>query len=141
MDKTCIAYTDGSYNPEKRVYGYGAYLIFNGEIFRLSGCDSKDDMKGLKGIAGEILAVMVAIEKAITLEAKEIIINYDFAGIENWATNKSKRRKNGAKMYYNYIQMAKEQIHIEFRKVKAHSGNELNNRADKLARKAVGLKW
>lgn len=139
MNNQCIAYVDGSYNEEKEIYGYGIYMIFNGQVIRLFKANNKPEMKKLRNIAGEIQGVIVAIEKAISLKATEITIFYDFEGVEKWLTGEWKIRNSEIKKYFNYIQIAKQEISLKFKKIKSHSGIELHNRADRLARKAVEL--
>ena len=66
-------------------------------------------------------------------------IYYDYEGIEKWATHQWKANKEGTKNYQRFIDQSKEIIDIHFIKVLAHSGDFYNERADLIAKKAVGI--
>lgn len=133
------AFVDGSYNSAAKVYGYGGFLFHNGKKFILQGNGAEEEMASMRNVAGEILGSMAAIEKALELGLTEIVIYYDYAGIEQWATGGWKRNKAGTIQYYDYIQAVKDKILIQFVKVKGHSGVEGNEEADRLAKQAVGI--
>lgn len=134
------AFVDGSYNPSTCEYGYGGFLMVDGEKYFVSGKGSADDMKEMRNVAGEILGSTAAIEKAINLGLKEISIFYDYQGIESWALGEWKRNKSGTKAYYEFIQAHKDLINIKFVKVKGHTGIPGNEEADRLAKQAVGIR-
>ena len=93
----------------------------------------------MRNVAGEVLGSMAAVEKALELGIKSLDIYYDYMGIQMWATGEWKRNKAGTIAYYDYIQSVKDKIHLNFVKVKGHSGVEGNEEADRLAKQAVGL--
>lgn len=133
------AFVDGSYNVATGTYGYGGFLIADGEKHILQGAGDEEEMASMRNVAGEILGSMAAIEKALELGIKELVIYYDYMGIEMWATGGWKRNKSGTIAYYEFMQRIKSQIAITFTKVKGHSGIEGNEEADRLAKEAVGI--
>ena len=133
------AFVDGSFNQKTKVYGYGGFLVYDNQKELLQGSGSDEEMASMRNVAGEVLGSMEAIKRAVELGLKEIVIYYDYMGIEMWALGLWKRNKKGTIAYYDYIQSVKESINIRFVKVKGHSGVEGNEEADKLAKKAVGI--
>ncbi len=133
------AFVDGSYNIATGVYGYGGFLIAQGEKHVLQGSGHEEEMASMRNVAGEILGSMAAVEKAMELGLKELEIYYDYMGIEKWATGEWKRNKTGTISYYEYMQSIKDKLAVTFVKVKGHSGIEGNEEADMLAKEAVGI--
>lgn len=133
------AFVDGSFNVATGVYGYGGFLVANGEKYVLQGSGDEEEMASMRNVAGEILGSMAAVEKAIELGLNELVIYYDYMGIEMWATGGWKRNKVGTIAYYEFMQRVKNQISVSFQKVKGHSGVDGNEEADRLAKEAVGI--
>lgn len=136
------AYIDGSYNYNTNRYGCGGILIVNGKeyIIRKSG-NEKDAIK-LKNVAGEIFGAITVMKTARKLRLKRIKLYFDFSGIEDIALGKIKpKQKNRFLLSYReFFTEINKYMKIDFCKVKSHSGIELNNKADRLAKQAVGLR-
>lgn len=139
--ETCstYAFVDGSFNKATHTYGYGGFLVTDNEKYVLQGADNDAEMATMRNVAGEIKGAEAAVKKAIELGIKELVIYYDYMGIEMWATGAWKRNKTGTIAYHDYIMSVREQIKLTFVKVKGHSGVEGNEEADKLAKQAVGI--
>lgn len=133
------AFVDGSYNVAQKRYGYGGFLVHDGVREVLQGSGDDPEMVSMRNVAGEILGSMAAIEKALELGLTELVIYYDYMGIEMWASGGWKRNKKGTIAYYDYVNSVKEQISLRFVKVKGHSGIEGNEEADRLAKQACGI--
>ena len=145
MDVTSInenkypyAFIDGSYNTTTGVYGYGGFIQLSPDKqIDLKGNGSNHEMSKMRNVAGEIMGAIAAVMKAEQLGLTHLTIYYDYLGIEKWATGEWKRNKNETIAYYNFMQNTN--LIINFVKVKGHSGVKGNERADQLAKMAVGL--
>ncbi len=132
------AYVDGSYDKNTGVYGYGVVLLNE------DGTDADEmlngfgeDKDGVWNVAGEIEGAMKAIEYAKRKGCDAIHICYDYEGIEAWPTHKWKAKKDITKQYVSFVEEHSKLINITFEKVKAHTGVEFNEAADKLAKDGV----
>lgn len=133
-----VAYVDGSYNKGANTYGSGIVFIAGDEVTEFSILGRDSVMLKMWNVAGEVEAAMFAVRYAIQHKFDKITVYYDYNGISGWAGG-WRANEPGAKRYKEFIVYAKNQISIEFKKVKAHSGNQYNDMADKLAKKACGI--
>lgn len=135
MAKTCSAYVDGSYDPSTGYAGYGFCIIRHRiKIYEEHG--SISDPHQSRNVTGEVTAAQRAVEWAIERNYTDLILYYDYTGIELWANGTWRSRTIVSDNYRVFIQQAIRNINIDFRKVKSHSGNEWNNYADFLARRS-----
>lgn len=133
-----IAYVDGSYNQKLKVYGSGVVYITDDKELELM--KSYDDAYHIhRNVAGEVKASELAIEKAIEDKKAQIIIYHDYQGIASWANGDWKTNNNLTKAYKNFIDQAIKKIKIDFVKVKGHSNDKYNDKADQLAKEAAGI--
>ncbi|MDN5343639.1 MAG: ribonuclease H-related protein [Oceanotoga sp.] len=132
-----VAYVDGSFYEKEKAYGSGIYIIHNNieKEFYKYGNDQK--FLETRNVAGEIIATLLALEYTKQNNAKEIDIYYDYTGIKNWALGIWKTTKSITKIYKIKFEEYKKHIKINFYKIKAHTNNKGNTKADLLAKKAI----
>lgn len=135
-----IAYVDGSYNVKTKEYGFGCVIIEGQRIIKeMYGKGNDINYVSMRNVAGEILGSICAMEYAKNSKHTHICIYYDYEGIEKWVDGSWKANKPGTQEYQKKVAMYRKELEIVFVKVFAHSGDFYNERADKLAKKAVGL--
>ena len=136
--QTVFAYVDGSYD-DIGVYGSGCVLLSTENIILEEITKYGLDERFLESqhISGEVFSSLLAIEWAIEHGFEQIIIHYDYIGIENWATGIWKGHKEISIYYIQEIERLLSSIDIHFKKIKAHSGDMYNELADDLASIAV----
>ena len=128
-------YTDGSFYKGKYSYGYA--FIKDGEvIFESNGVGEDLEAASMRNVAGELAAVVHAVEKAKTLNAR-ILIYHDYSGISHWV-NGDWQAKNKFTQAYVAFMRAHHGLY-EFRKVAGHSGDRFNDYVDRLAKEALGI--
>lgn len=142
MNDMLIAYVDGSYttnNPTK--YGCGLILIEpNGNEIEFSYANDNKQAVKLRNVAGELSATMRAMASALEMGYKELVIYHDYTGIRCWITREWKCKNNITLAYRNFYENnIKDNVDVHFVWVKGHSGDEYNERVDKLAKKSLEL--
>lgn len=133
------AFVDGSFHADTGVYGYGGFLMANGERYILQGSGQDATKAEMRNVSGEIDGAMAAVLKAEELGLPKIHILYDYQGIESWANGSWKTNKAATADYKAFMQSDQRRTSVEFVKVKAHTGIEGNELADALAKEAVGI--
>ena len=132
------AYVDGSFLPALGRYGYGCVLLTpEGEEVALSGSGDNPETMAVRNVGGEMLAAMHAVQWALQHGYPSIHILYDYSGIEMWATGAWKRKNPLTAKDHEYMKRCGEKIVISFEKVEAHTGDEFNEKADRLAKEAI----
>lgn len=132
-----IAYIDGSFRPSDKSFSYGIVLIMDdGFEIEMSKRYHKHSDADLRNVIGELYSSVTAVQQAIRMEKKKIEIRYDYAGIRNWVFGTWEAKTETTRRYKDKIRELANTINIEFTKIKAHSGDEYNEKADKLAKNA-----
>lgn len=134
-----IAYVDGSYNVSTREYAYGMLLFCNGQIVEAAESFRNPLMASMRNVAGEIEGSKHAMQYCLEHGIKSVDIYYDYAGIEMWALGLWKANKDGTIAYKEYYESVCDRLEVHFYKVKGHSGDMGNERADELAKSALGI--
>lgn len=139
VQEKAVAYVDGSFNQSTREYGSGAVLFYQGKkiAFSKSGNDSK--LVTMRNVAGEIIAATAVMKYCLSNEIPSLDIYYDYEGIRAWALGDWKANKEGTQEYSRFYKEVSKKLKVNFVKVKAHSGDELNDEADRLAKEAIGI--
>lgn len=132
-----MAYVDGSFCLETWTYSYGAVIITNRGIETYNGREKDKDMVKMRNVSGEIKGAMVAMEIALEQGKDLLYLYFDYEGIEQWAKGNWKTNKQGTIDYKAYYDSIKDRLKVVFIKVRAHSGVEYNELADKLAKEAL----
>jgi ribonuclease H-related protein len=125
---------DGSF--QSGITSYGIVIRKDGKVVKeISGILDKSEVHGSHQVAGEIKAVTKAIEWCRKNKLNEVIIYYDYKGLEKWAKGSWKTKKIISKEYADF--MKNDNIKIHWVKIKSHTGKKWNEYADKLADKAI----
>lgn len=134
------AYVDGSYEHCIREYGSGVIILKNGEVQKTySEKGNEESLVTMRNVAGEIEAAKLAMSYCLDNNIENLVLYFDYEGIEKWCTGVWKTNKTGTIDYKKYYDSIKDKLNVKFVKVKAHSGDKYNEEADKLAKKAIGL--
>lgn len=140
VENGLLAYVDGSFNVKTKEYGYGCVFLEGQTVIKeVYGKGNSPEYVTMRNVSGEIIGSEVAVKYAIDHGYPAIYIYYDYEGIEKWAKGLWKANKPGTIAYASLMQEYQKQIQIVFVKVAAHTGDLYNERADALAKKAVGI--
>ncbi|MGL4393785.1 MAG: RNase H family protein [Brevinema sp.] len=128
------AYVDGSFMDGK--ISWACVIAENNElVFEGKGLVPLSAEEGSRQIAGEVYAVLNALEYLKNTGEKTLTIYYDYKGLEMWATKKWKANSPIAQFYV--AKLMQYRVSINWKKVKAHTGHRFNEQADRLAKLAI----
>ncbi len=134
-----FAFVDGSFNPETSVYGYGGFVNVDGRNYPVEGSGRNQEMASMRNVAGEISGAIAAVKKAESLGVSDLVMLYDYRGIEEWATGGWKANKQSTKAYKEFMNAPERTVNVTFEHVDAHTGIDGNEKADVMAKHAVGV--
>ena len=137
-ENACVAYVDGSFDAAQKAYSYGCILLYQGQRKEMSKAFFHTEDVSMRNVAGELEGAMAAMEYCEKNHISKLHLYYDYQGIESWATGEWKRNKSGTIRYKAFYD-ALENVQVVFHKVKGHSGVELNEAVDQLAKAALGI--
>jgi ribonuclease H-related protein len=131
-------YVDGSYRDD--IYSYGFVVVDMSRdvaIHEQRGRGTDEEAAKLRNVSGEMKGAMEAMVYCINSGIKEVTLCYDYSGIEMWALGLWKRNNIFTKGYHDFYQCRKDRLKVHFMKVKGHSGDKWNERADILAKEGL----
>lgn len=128
-------YTDGSYVDGNYSYGY-AFIKDDEVILESNGVGQDLEAAKMRNVAGELAAVLFAVEKAKKLGVR-IRIYHDYSGISEWVNGNWQAKNKYTQAYVTF--MRENRDYYEFKKVTGHSGDRFNDYVDRLAKKALGI--
>lgn len=134
-----VAFCDGSYESGLNRYSFGVILIDkkNNEI-PLCGYGSNPKFVSSNNIIGEIFGVINALDWAISNGYEKIKIYHDYEGLSKWISGEWQAKSDVAKMFTSlYRSKFDGVLEVTFEKIKGHSNNKYNDRADALAKSAL----
>ena len=116
--------------------GWG-YLIRDGEreLHRASGNDIPEEARQHRNVAGEIQAVLKALDWCHAQGISSATIYYDYQGLSEWVKGFWKAKTPFTQAYISTVHA--HGMDLRWEKVLAHSGEEFNEIVDKLAREAA----
>ena len=131
------AYIDGSFDRINGIYGSGVVIVDGDKRHEYKHAGNREDYAQLHNVAGELEAAKFVMWYAVDKKIKEITLFYDYQGIEAWAVGDWKANLPYTQDYVKFYNKVKTAVNVNFVKVKAHTGIELNEIVDKLAKEAI----
>lgn len=132
-----VAYVDGSYNSATREFSYGVVMFHDGKELHFSDKSDDDELAKMRNVAGEIKGAECAMRYAAENGCDTLVIYHDYEGIAKWCTGEWKTGRIGTAQYKRNYEEFSGKVDISFVKVKGHSGDKYNDKADELAKKAL----
>jgi ribonuclease HI len=134
-----VAFCDGSYDDKLKRYSYGVLLVYdNLKESEICGFGSNPKYLSSRNVIGEIFGVINALDWAVSNGFHKIKIYHDYEGLGKWLSGEWRAESDTAKMFVAIFQSKYADImQVDFEKVKGHSNNQYNDKADELAKKAL----
>ncbi len=131
VDGSCLPNRQGRLN-----FGW-AYVILNNEreLHRASGHDVPAEARRHRNVAGEIQAVLQALEWCRERGITAAEIYFDYQGLASWVEGAWKTRTAFTRAYAERVRAMG--MTLTWHKVLAHSGDVYNELVDRLAREAA----
>ena len=138
--KGVIIYTDGACRGNPGPGGWGAILVYRGRMKELSGGENHTTNNRM-----ELTAVIKALESLKSNAEVDIYSDSSYVvnGMTSWIHDWKRRgwkRASGAlenRDLWQRLSELNDQHHITWHWVRGHAGDELNERADRLANSAI----
>lgn len=134
-----VAYVDGSYDVTTGAFSCGAVLFWQGETVEFSKKFEDEAFAQMHNVAGEIMGAVTVIRWCLANAVPAVEICHDYEGVGKWADGLWKTNREGTRAYADFVRKSRAQMKISFVKVRGHSGDVFNDRADRLAKDALGI--
>ncbi len=140
--KEVIIYTDGACSGNPGPGGWGAVLLYNRHKKELSGGaeNTTNQRMELTAAVKALEALKYPCRVKLYSDSAYLVNCFKQGWWQKWERNHWQTQKKtpveNRDLWEKLVQLAN-QHHIEWIKVKGHSDDELNIRADELARKAI----
>lgn len=134
-----VSFCDGSFSESLRKYAYGVLIIKNdmSEV-ELCGYAANPQYVSSRNISGEILGVINTLDWAVSNGFDKVKIYHDLEGLSKWITGEWQAHTPVVKAFLSIYKDKYEGIlDIVFEKVKGHSNNPYNEKADHIASSAL----
>jgi ribonuclease H-related protein len=134
-------YVDGSYNSQTEKYSY-AFVAVRANVIEYieSGASIDSVNSNIRQIAGELEAAVKAVEYAIEIGDKQVVIFHDYEGVSHHATGFWERREESSVRYYNKMKdLMSKDIEVIFVKVDSHTGDLYNELADEKCKERLSI--
>lgn len=138
------AYVDGSFDAASDRFSCGVVMVRtdaegNVKTRELSQAFDDAEMAKQRNNAGEIMGAKMAVDFCMRQGIPEVEIYHDYEGVGKWADGLWKANNPITQAYVRFIEKARTCMKITFVKVAAHAGNKYNEKADRLAKEALGI--
>ena len=134
-----VAFCDGSYDNKLNRYSYGV-IIIDDEHNEIPLCGYGNNKKYISSnnIIGEIFGVINALDWAVSNGYNKVKIYHDYEGLSKWINGDWQAKSDVAKMFTSIYSLKFDGVlDVVFEKVKGHSNNKYNDKADSLAKSAL----
>lgn len=131
-------WVDGSFikSGNRIACGWGLAIFRDGqEVHRASGSEVAEGFEAQWNIAGEVTAVLRAVDWCRENGIAAVAVYYDYEGLAKWPLGQWKARNPYTQAYARAVRESG--IDVDWRKVRAHSGESRNDLVDGLAREAA----
>jgi len=134
-------YVDGSYNSSSERYSYGMVAVRNSVVEHIDSDSAKDSSKSsIRQIAGELGGAIKAVEYALSIGDKKVVIFHDYEGVSHHATGFWERREQSSVDYYNRMnELMHLGIEVIFVKVDSHTGDLFNELVDEKCKEKLSI--
>lgn len=131
-------YTDGASSYKRGLYGSGYVIVENDEeVYSASIKGKYPQFVKYNNVAGEIFACLYGIEKCVELGYESVEVYVDYIGLIKWRSGAWRAKNELSKAYISTMRHLEQHIDINFNKVRGHSGDFYNERADDLATSSI----